>query len=219
VVFSRLTHSSRCCLFACRTYLANREAAVDFLNVLPRIYVVDGFACWEPYVSKPLQPHQCHQLCGHCGIHCAEIPLLYITHQELDNHCSCQVNRSGLRLTEKCLVGAFYNVNQAEFKLRLGCCSCCCCCKMNSLCAFARVCYWGGGIWHRVTALLVVHLLPNAGIVLNDELHTAMCMPLLDCNNNGYVYAAGGMWVRCGQTVKPVSSLWQDCETLNPDRL
>eukprot|EP00878_Enallax_costatus_P000932 GHUV01001062.1.p1 GENE.GHUV01001062.1~~GHUV01001062.1.p1 ORF type:complete len:591 (+),score=127.90 GHUV01001062.1:65-1837(+) len=31
-----------------RTFLANREAAIDFLNSLERIYILDGYACWDP---------------------------------------------------------------------------------------------------------------------------------------------------------------------------
>ena len=35
---------------ACRTFLLNRERAVDYLNMLDRIYVFDGFAGWDPEV-------------------------------------------------------------------------------------------------------------------------------------------------------------------------
>lgn len=31
-----------------RTFLTNRQRAVDFLNTRQRLYVVDGFACWDP---------------------------------------------------------------------------------------------------------------------------------------------------------------------------
>ena len=31
-----------------RTFLTNRQRAVDFLNTRPRLYVVDGFAGWDP---------------------------------------------------------------------------------------------------------------------------------------------------------------------------
>lgn len=34
----------------CRTFLLNRERAVDYLNMLDRIYVFDGFAGWDPEV-------------------------------------------------------------------------------------------------------------------------------------------------------------------------
>ena len=40
----------------CRTFLANREAAVDFLNTVERIYVVDGYANWDPNVSRIIIP-------------------------------------------------------------------------------------------------------------------------------------------------------------------
>ena len=33
-----------------RTFLLNRERAVDYLNMLDRIYVFDGFAGWDPEV-------------------------------------------------------------------------------------------------------------------------------------------------------------------------
>ena len=31
-----------------RTFLVNRERAIDYLNVCDRIYVVDGYAGWDP---------------------------------------------------------------------------------------------------------------------------------------------------------------------------
>lgn len=31
-----------------RSFLLNRERAVDYLNMLDRLYVFDGFACWDP---------------------------------------------------------------------------------------------------------------------------------------------------------------------------
>ena len=34
----------------CRTFKLNRERAVDYLNMLDRLYVFDGFAGWEPEV-------------------------------------------------------------------------------------------------------------------------------------------------------------------------
>lgn len=34
-----------------RTFLLNRERAIDFLNMQDRIYVFDGFAGWDPTVS------------------------------------------------------------------------------------------------------------------------------------------------------------------------
>lgn len=37
-----------------RTFLLNRERAVDYLNMLDRIYVFDGFAGWEPEVKSVL---------------------------------------------------------------------------------------------------------------------------------------------------------------------
>lgn len=36
----------------CRAYLSNRKAAVDFLNSADRVFVVDGYACWDPAVSS-----------------------------------------------------------------------------------------------------------------------------------------------------------------------
>ena len=35
-----------------RTFVLNRERAVDYLNMLERIYVFDGFAGWDPEVGK-----------------------------------------------------------------------------------------------------------------------------------------------------------------------
>jgi phosphoenolpyruvate carboxykinase (ATP) len=32
----------------CRTFILNRERAVDYLNTLDRLYVFDGFAGWDP---------------------------------------------------------------------------------------------------------------------------------------------------------------------------
>ena len=37
---------------SCRTFKLNRERAVDYLNMLDRIYVFDGFAGWEPEVRS-----------------------------------------------------------------------------------------------------------------------------------------------------------------------
>ena len=34
-----------------RTFLLNRERAVDYLNMLDRLYVFDGYAGWDPAVS------------------------------------------------------------------------------------------------------------------------------------------------------------------------
>ena len=33
-----------------RTFVLNRERAVDYLNMLDRLYVFDGFAGWDPEV-------------------------------------------------------------------------------------------------------------------------------------------------------------------------
>jgi hypothetical protein len=33
-----------------RTFLLNRERAVDYLNMLDRLYVFDGYAGWDPEV-------------------------------------------------------------------------------------------------------------------------------------------------------------------------
>lgn len=35
-----------------RTFILNRERAVDYLNMLERIYVFDGFAGWDPEVWR-----------------------------------------------------------------------------------------------------------------------------------------------------------------------
>jgi len=35
-----------------RTFKLNRERAVDYLNMLDRLYVFDGFAGWEPEVNS-----------------------------------------------------------------------------------------------------------------------------------------------------------------------
>ncbi len=37
-----------CCYAQSRTFLLNRERAVDYLNMLDRVYVFDGFAGWDP---------------------------------------------------------------------------------------------------------------------------------------------------------------------------
>lgn len=34
-----------------RTFLLNRERAVDYLNMLDRLYVFDGYAGWDPEVT------------------------------------------------------------------------------------------------------------------------------------------------------------------------
>jgi hypothetical protein len=34
-----------------RTFLLNRERAVDYLNMLDRLYVFDGYAGWDPEVQ------------------------------------------------------------------------------------------------------------------------------------------------------------------------
>ena len=36
----------------CRTFVLNRERAVDYLNMLERLYVFDGYAGWDPEVSQ-----------------------------------------------------------------------------------------------------------------------------------------------------------------------
>ena len=41
---------SFCPMCVCRTFKLNRERAVDYLNMLDRLYVFDGFAGWEPEV-------------------------------------------------------------------------------------------------------------------------------------------------------------------------
>lgn len=37
-----------------RTFLLNRERAVDYLNMLDRLYVFDGYAGWDPEVPRCL---------------------------------------------------------------------------------------------------------------------------------------------------------------------
>ena len=49
----------------CRTFLLNRERAVDYLNMLDRLYVFDGYAGWDPEVSLPL--------CCHGAVHLSDI--------------------------------------------------------------------------------------------------------------------------------------------------
>ncbi len=38
----------------CRTFLLNRERAVDYVNMLDRLYVFDGYAGWDPEVTARL---------------------------------------------------------------------------------------------------------------------------------------------------------------------
>lgn len=40
-----------------RTFLLNRERAVDYLNMLDRLYVFDGYAGWDPEVWNSPTPH------------------------------------------------------------------------------------------------------------------------------------------------------------------
>lgn len=44
-------------MLPCRTFKLNRERAVDYLNMLDRIYVFDGFAGWEPEVRHLRHPN------------------------------------------------------------------------------------------------------------------------------------------------------------------
>ena len=39
-----------------RTFLLNRERAVDYLNMLDRLYVFDGYAGWDPAVCIEIVP-------------------------------------------------------------------------------------------------------------------------------------------------------------------
>ena len=39
-----------------RTFLTNRERAIDYLNTLDRVYVVDAFVNWDPEVSLCTHP-------------------------------------------------------------------------------------------------------------------------------------------------------------------
>ena len=41
----------------CRTFVLNRERAVDYLNMLERIYVFDGYAGWDPEVCPAPSGH------------------------------------------------------------------------------------------------------------------------------------------------------------------
>lgn len=53
-------HNVNCSIvFNCRTFKLNRERAVDYLNMLDRIYVFDGFAGWEPEVSLAYTIYVC----------------------------------------------------------------------------------------------------------------------------------------------------------------
>jgi hypothetical protein len=38
-------------LSLCRSFLTNREVAIDYLNTCDRVYVVDGFVNWDPEVG------------------------------------------------------------------------------------------------------------------------------------------------------------------------
>lgn len=40
-----------------RTFLLNRERAVDYLNMLDRLYVFDGYAGWDPEVGHLLRQY------------------------------------------------------------------------------------------------------------------------------------------------------------------
>ena len=37
-----------------RTFILNRERAVDYLNMLERLFIFDGFAGWDPEVRPGL---------------------------------------------------------------------------------------------------------------------------------------------------------------------
>ena len=50
-VFTPAGSCAEWCLALCRTFVLNRERAVDYLNMLERIYVFDGFAGWDPEVG------------------------------------------------------------------------------------------------------------------------------------------------------------------------
>ena len=49
------------CAHVRRTFLLNRERAVDYLNMLDRIYVFDGFAGWDPEVRWKQRAPSCAQ--------------------------------------------------------------------------------------------------------------------------------------------------------------
>jgi hypothetical protein len=46
-----------------RTFLTNRERAIDYLNTLDRVYVVDAFVNWDPEVGHEfVRRHECVRL-------------------------------------------------------------------------------------------------------------------------------------------------------------
>ena len=59
----------------CRTFKLNRERAVDYLNMLDRIYVFDGFAGWEQEAS-PFLNRQCRSQCCQKGRHASQAAML-----------------------------------------------------------------------------------------------------------------------------------------------
>ena len=69
----------------CRTFLLNRERAVDYLNMLDRLYVFDGYAGWDPEVSDV------NAMCLHSSrVHvCCCVQSLFIicacAHEECDS--------------------------------------------------------------------------------------------------------------------------------------
>ena len=63
----------------CRTFVLNRERAVDYLNMLERIYVFDGYAGWDPEVCPAASGHLWNVVCSHHVGHLTEPhPQLYV---------------------------------------------------------------------------------------------------------------------------------------------
>lgn len=56
LAFSAIAPANGLSPMLCRTFVLNRERAVDYLNMLERIYVFDGFAGWDPEVGVISDP-------------------------------------------------------------------------------------------------------------------------------------------------------------------
>ena len=65
----RLAHVQ---VMLCRTFVLNRERAVDYLNMLERIYVFDGYAGWDPEVCPAPSGHLWNALSSHHAGHLIE---------------------------------------------------------------------------------------------------------------------------------------------------
>lgn len=70
-----------------RTFLLNRERAVDYLNMLDRLYVFDGYAGWDPevhFLGSHFPPNGCRlpaPTCSRRWPHSVSSLL----------HCACQL--------------------------------------------------------------------------------------------------------------------------------